>query len=229
MEDSTIVQFRDNTAPLSQTLRDLAHSIEGEKVTVRELLATVGEQGLLLAIMFLTLPFLVPVSIPGVSTLFGLVAILVAIGITFNRIPWLPDRLLDRPIDAVKLREAIERGAKTFSRVDRFSHPRLQWLTSDGAMNRLAGLGLLAGAVLLIFPLGFVPFSNTLPGWAMLLLAAGMLQRDGLLILIGYLFLLATVVYFGALTVGVLAGAQWALKFIPVELLEKIPFLNEMP
>ncbi len=215
MEDTTFVEFRDSTASLSRALRDLAHSIDGEKVTVRELLSMIGEQGLLLALMFLTLPFLVPISIPGVSTVFGLVAILVAIGVTFNRIPWLPDRLLDRPLDAVKLREAIERGAQTFSRVDKISHPRLQRLTTGRVMNRLAGLGLLAGAILLIFPLGLVPFSNTLPAWSMLLLAAGMLQRDGLLILLGYLFLLATVVYFSALAFGVLFGAQWAVQFVP--------------
>jgi len=213
MEDSTTyVEFRDSTAPLGETLRGLAQSIAGEKVTVRELLGMIGEQGLLLALMFLTLPFLVPISIPGVSTVFGLVGILISIGITFNRMPWLPDRLLDRPIDAMKLKQAIERGATTFGRIDRISHPRLQRLTQDGTMNRLAGLGLLAGTILLIFPLGLVPFSNTLPAWGILLLAAGLLQRDGVLILLGYLFLLATVVYFSALAIGLLTGTQWVMN-----------------
>ena len=213
MEDSTSIEFRDSAVPLGETLRELARSIRGEHVTVRELLAMVGEQGLLLALMFLTIPFLVPISIPGVSTVFGLVAILISLGVTFNRVPWLPDRLLDRPIDAGKLTQAIERGATMFGRVDRISHPRLQRLTQTGAMNRLAGLGLLAGSVLLIFPLGLVPFSNTLPAWGILLLAAGLLQRDGLLILLGYLFLLATVVYFGVLAYGALTGAQWVVRF----------------
>lgn len=212
MDDSTVVEFRDSAAPLGETLRELAHAISGERVTVRELLGMIGEQGLLLALMFLTLPFLVPISIPGVSTVFGLVAILISIGVTLNRLPWLPDKLLDRPIDAVKLKAAIERGATTFGRVDRISHPRLQWLTRDGTMNRLAGLGLLACAVLLIFPLGLVPFSNTLPAWGILLLAAGLLQRDGILILLGYLFLLGTVIYFSALAYGVLTGAQWVVN-----------------
>jgi hypothetical protein len=67
--------------------------------------------------------------------------------------------------------------------------------------------------VLLIFPLGLVPFSNTLPAWGILLLAAGLLQRDGLLILLGYLFLLGTIVYFAALGIGVLTGAQWVVNF----------------
>ncbi|RIK21293.1 MAG: protein exod [Anaerolineae bacterium] len=212
-DDTTSIEFRDNTAPLGETMRRLAGSISGEKITVRELLALVGEQGLLLALMFLTLPFLIPVSIPGVSTVFGLVAILIAIGITLNRVPWLPDRLLDRPLDAVKLAKAIESGADKFGRIDKISHPRLTRLTENAAMNRMAGLGLLLGAVLLIFPLGLVPFSNTLPAWSMLLLAAGLLQRDGVLILLGYLFLLATIVYFVALAVGVLTGAQWVVNF----------------
>ena len=126
--------------------------------------------------------------------------------------PWLPDRLLDRPLDAAKLSQAIEKGADRFGRVDRISHPRLQGLTQNAAMNRLAGLGLLLGAVLLIFPLGLVPFSNTLPAWAMLLLAAGLVQRDGVLILLGYLFLLGTIVYFAALGIGVLTGAGWVVN-----------------
>lgn len=212
-DDSTVVEFRDSNAPLGETLRGLARAITGETVTVRELLAMVGEQGLLLALMFLTLPFLLPISIPGVSTVFGMVAILISLGITFNRVPWLPDRLLDRPLDAVKLARAIENGADRFGRVDKISHPRLTRLTENAAMNRLAGLGLLLGSVLLIFPLGLVPFSNTLPAWAILLLAAGLLQRDGVLILLGYLFLLGTIVYFAALGIGVLTGAQWVVNF----------------
>ena len=211
MDDTTSIEFRDTTAPLGETLRNLARSISGETVTVREMLSLIGEQGLLLALMFLTLPFLIPISIPGVSTVFGLVAILISLGVTFNRVPWLPDRLLDRPLDAVKLAGAIERGAERFGRVDRISHPRLQRLTSSRAMNRLAGLGLLLGSVLLIFPLGLVPFSNTLPAWGILLLAAGLLQRDGLLILLGYLFLLATIIYFAVLGYGVLTGANWVV------------------
>jgi hypothetical protein len=211
MDDTTSIEFRDTNAPLGETLRGLARSITGETVTVREMLSLIGEQGLLLALMFLTLPFLIPISIPGVSTVFGLVAILISLGVTFNRVPWLPDRLLDRPLDAVKLAGAIERGAERFGRVDRISHPRLQRLTTGRAMNRMAGLGLLLGSVLLIFPLGLVPFSNTLPAWGILLLAAGLLQRDGLLILLGYLFMLATIIYFAVLGYGVMTGASWVV------------------
>lgn len=205
------VDFADTIVPLSMTLRNVAGAIEGQHVTTRQLLALAGEQGMLLALLVLTVPFLFPVSIPGVSTIFGLVGILISIGITLNRVPWLPARLLDKAISTEKLVPAIQKGADAFTRVDRVSHPRLQRLTTGRVVNLLNGLGLLAGNVLLLFPLSFVPFSNTLPAVAVLLLSAGMLQRDGLLILLGYLFLLATVVYFGFLFVSAILAGQGIL------------------
>lgn len=202
------IGFEDSALSLSQTLEQMASSISGETITVRELLALAGEQGLLLGMMLLTIPFLVPISIPGVSTVFSLVGMLMAAGITLNRVPWLPDFLLDRSMDAQKLRQAFERGAGLMTRVDRFTHPRMTRLTEGRAMNLANGLALFFGNILLLFPLGLVPFSNTLPAWALLALSAGMLQRDGVLVLIGYGLLIATVIYFGVLAVGALAAGQ---------------------
>lgn len=212
--DDNTIDFEDTTLSLSQTLAQMAASITGETITVRELLALAGEQGLLLGMMLLTIPFLVPISIPGVSTVFSLVGMLMAGGITLNRVPWLPDFLLDRTLDAQKLRQAFEKGAGLMGRVDRFTHPRLTGLTEGRTMNLVNGLALFFGNILLLFPLGLVPFSNTLPAWALLALAAGMLQRDGVLVLIGYGLLVATVIYFGVLAAGALAAGQGLLGLI---------------
>ena len=66
-------------------------------------------------------------------------------------------------------------------------------------MNRLNGLAIIAAGVLLMAPLGFIPFSNTLPGVAVLLLSMGVSQRDGLIVLGGYVMIGLTVLYFGGL------------------------------
>lgn len=58
------------------------------------------------------------------------------------------------------------------------------------------------GALLLMAPFGFVPFSNTLPALAILLLAIGLMQRDGVAALLGHLMNLASIVYFGVLIGG---------------------------
>jgi hypothetical protein len=208
------VEFQDTDKPLSQTLAAIAGSIQGESVTVRQLMALVGEQGLLLFCMFLTIPFLVPISIPGVSTVFGAVIILISLGVTLNRIPWLPRPLMERGVSAAGLKQAMERGSSLMQRLDRIVKPRLSRLSDGAVMNRLNGLALLLGGVLLIFPFGFIPFSNTLPGWAILLLAAGMLQRDGVAILLGYLLLIATIIYFGFLIGGALIGGASLLSLL---------------
>jgi len=74
------------------------------------------------------------------------------------------------------------------------------------------GLALVLAGVLLMFPLGLVPFSNTLPAVAILFLSLGMLERDGLLIVAGYLMNVATIFYFGALAIGAVLAGQGMLS-----------------
>ena len=204
----TSAEFHDTRRKLSGALVSVSRSLPAGSVSLRDLLARIGEQGLLLVCVFLTLPFLLPVSIPGVSTVFGLAIILIGIGVTFNRVPWLPARILDRPLSTSHLRQAFERGARIVARFERFVRPRWFLLTRNATINFVNGLALILAGVLLIFPLGLVPFSNTLPGLAILLLSLGLLERDGVFIALGYVMPLATIVYVGALAVGVLLAGQ---------------------
>jgi hypothetical protein len=193
---------------LGETLRQMSKAINQERISLRELLELIGEQGLLVFCMFLTIPFLLPVSIPGVSTVFGLVILLIGLGVTLNRLPWLPGRLMNRTIERIHLIPALERGAKLFTRLDKLIRPRWLALTHGATINRLNGFLLVACALLLMAPLGLIPFSNTLPAVAILCLAAGMLQRDGIFVLLGYVTTSATVVYFGALFNAVLMAGE---------------------
>ena len=200
--------LQDTQKSFAATLEEAAMSLEGEtNVTVRHMLHLVGEQGLLIFCMILMLPFLLPVSVPGVSTIFSVVVILVGISVTTNWL-WLPERIMNRTIDAKSMQNSMRSGAKTFSRIDNFIRPRMLWMTHTGTMNRLNGLVLIFNGLLLIFPFGLVPFSNTLPGIAILLLAAGIIQRDGVMVILGYVFTIITVIYFGALFLAAIAAGQ---------------------
>jgi hypothetical protein len=201
------VQFHDADKQLSETLSEISKSLPNNHTTLRELLARIGEQGLLLCCLFLTLPFLLPISIPGVSTVFGIVIILIGIGVTLNRVPWLPHRIMEHKLPTEHLSHALERGARLVSGLERFVRPRLYRLTHGRIVNRVNGASVVIGGLLLLFPLGLVPFSNTLPAAAVLLLALGILQRDGLFIIAGHLMNLLTTLYFGALALAaMLAG-----------------------
>lgn len=169
-------------------------------VTLIEIRNLIGQEGLLLLTAFLTLVFLVPVSIPGVSTVFGFAILLVGISRLFKRNLWLPQRIARRVLPSEKLRAALSQGGKWLHRLERITRPqRLKGFVSAGPMETVNNGAMMLGAVLLMAPFGLIPFSNTLPGLALLFLAIGLLQRDGLCILLGHLLNLITIIYFTAL------------------------------
>ncbi len=88
-------------------------------------------------------------------------------------------------------------------KIERISRPnRAQWMVADGAIERMNNASLILGAVLLMMPFGLIPFSNTFPAVALLLTTIGLLQRDGVCVLLGYLSNIVTLVYFGVLITG---------------------------
>ena len=207
------VEFSNARESLHGALTRAVDRIEGETITLRQLLELVGEHGLLFLCALLTIPFLIPVSIPGVSTVFGAAIILIAIGITMNRLPWLPSRIMDKELDAKRLTGILRRGIAIVARIEAYIRPRMEGLTEGAVMGRVNGLALIFGGVLLMAPLGLIPFSNTLPAFGILLLAVGMSQRDGLVVLAGYGMLIATVIYFGALAWAAYAAGRGLAGF----------------
>ena len=202
---------------LGDKLTDVIEMLPTESVTLGTLLDMLGREGFLLLTVFLTLPFMVPVSIPGVSTLFGTVILLIGLSFMIDRQPRLPDRFVKRAFPAKKLRTALRRGVVWLHRLERVSCPRLSRLSQGSAMARLNGLMLVIGALLLMVPFGLIPLTNTLPGLAILFLSVDILQRDGGCILLGYLTNLVTVVYFTQLvTAGSFAVREGIERFLPL-------------
>jgi hypothetical protein len=188
---------------LGARLKVIVTGLPPDKVTLAEIRDLLGQDGLLLLAAFLTLVFLIPVSIPGVSTVFGAAILLIGVSRLLNRSLWVPKRFLERQLPAEKLCAGLNRGVIWVHRLERISRShRLTWLTCNGFMDALNNCALILGAALLMAPLGLIPFSNTLPALAILFFAIGLLQRDGVCILLGHFVNLATIAYFMLLIAG---------------------------
>ncbi|HPN56756.1 MAG TPA: exopolysaccharide biosynthesis protein [Candidatus Omnitrophota bacterium] len=197
-----------------EKLKVVIDSLPPEGVNLSEIRDLFGQDGLLLLTAFLTIPFMVPVSIPGVSTVFGAAILLIGVSRLGRRHLWLPKRFEERVLPADKLRAALNQGLKFFHQLERLTRPRrLKSLTADGLTAALNNGALILGAVLLMAPFGFVPFSNTLPGLALLLFAIGLLQRDGIFILWGHLVNAVTIIYFAFLIAGGTALVQKVIAY----------------
>jgi hypothetical protein len=196
---------------LAEKIGEAIASLPEGGVTLAKIRDLIGNEGLMLLTAFLTIIFLVPVSIPGVSTVFGGAILLISITRLLGRSLWLPERLERREVSSDKLRGAFERGLRWFKKLEKISRPhRMAWLTRGRFMNIISNSGLILGALLLMAPFGLIPFSNTLPAIAILFFAIGFLQRDGVCILLGHLGNIASIVYFAVLIGGGAVAIQKA-------------------
>jgi len=195
----TAVQFRNPEVRLSEALESTRVAVSGHRVTLRELLGLVGEQGLLVFCAILAMPFLLPVSLPFMSTALGSPMLLIGVAVVMNRVPWLPERLLDHALPTETVLHVLERAGRAAGRFEHLVRPRLLVLTATPAVNSVNGLVLVLAVLLLMAPLPFVPFANTLPAVGIILLCLGMAERDGVVIVAGYVVSLVSAVYVGAL------------------------------
>ncbi|HEX5663213.1 MAG TPA: exopolysaccharide biosynthesis protein [Xanthomonadaceae bacterium] len=190
-------------AALGEQLASIIEQLPEDSLTLGELLDVFGDEGLLLLTILLTIVFLIPVSIPGVSTVFGGAILLIGVSRLVGRPLWLPRRLREKALPAAKLRPALTGGMSWVRRLERISRPhRLAGLVDGRVANLFNNLAFILAALLLMAPFGFVPFSNTLPGVALLFYGIGLIQRDGVAIVLGHAANILTIIYFGILIGG---------------------------
>ena len=165
-------------------------------MSVGEIEAALRDRGFALLIMLLAAPFLIP-SVPGLSTPFGAAIMLMGSRLACGRSPWLPAFVLRRELSPEILRKVLGALLKVVRWMERAAKPRMHFLQRWPGMMNLIGLGIASGGIFLFLPI-MVPVMNTLPTISILLLAAGMIERDGLFVLAGYFFGVAAWIYFGA-------------------------------
>jgi len=188
---------------LGEQIAGMIERLPPDHVTLGELLDLFGDEGLLLLTILLTLVFLIPVSIPGVSTVFGAAILLVGVSRLLGRQLWVPAKVRDRRLPSDRLRPGLAGGLRWVQRLEKLSRPhRLRALVDGRVQGIVNNLAFILAALLLMAPFGFVPFSNTLPALALLAYAIGFIQRDGGAVMLGHLANIGTMIYFGVLIGG---------------------------
>jgi Uncharacterized ABC-type transport system, permease components len=191
------------TASLGEQVAGIIERLPPDTLSLGELLDVFSDEGLLLLTILLTLVFLIPVSIPGVSTVFGAAILLVGVSRLINRPLWVPQRIKHKALPADRLRPGLKAGLVWVRRMEKISRPhRLRFFVDGPGQGVINNLAFILAALLLMAPFGFVPFSNTLPALALLLYAIGFIQRDGGAILLGHLANIGTIIYFSVLIGG---------------------------
>ncbi len=195
----TAIRFRNPEVRMSAALASAAATVRDPSVTLRELLGALGEQGLLVFCGVLAAPFLLPVTVPGMSTVLGLPMLLIGFAVMVSRVPWLPERLLNHSLPAATVRNVLQKVQGWAERFEHLVRPRWLGLTGSRAVNVLNGALVIAAVLLLMAPIPLVPFVNSIPALGILLLCFGMAERDGVVIALGYLLTLVAALYIAVL------------------------------
>ena len=180
---------------LSEELADLRARSGERAVTLREVLYTLGSRGYLLLVLLLALPFITPIPLPGLSTPFGLAIALIALRLSLGQRPLLPKNLQRRELPAGFIGKLFLVAEKVFRFFEKFLRPRFTYLTDTPLLVQLHAVLMLLAALALLLPLP-IPFTNSFPAWTIMLVAAGLLERDGFFILAAYVIFAAGVLYF---------------------------------
>jgi hypothetical protein len=180
---------------LSEELAELRQSAGERAITLREVIYTLGGRAYLLLVLLLALPFITPIPLPGLSTPFGLAIALIALRLSLGQRPWLSMKLQRKELPAGFISKLFGVAEKVLRLLEKMLRPRLTFLTDTPLLVQMHAVLMLLAALALLLPLP-IPFTNSFPAWTILLLAAGLLERDGGFILTGYLVFAAGVLYF---------------------------------
>lgn len=191
--------------PISQRLDRLAKDAEGEAVTLGWIMAQLHERAFGLFLLVLALPCCIP-FLYGIPQIVALPLMFVSAQILLGRTsPWLPERLGAREVSKASLQNLADRAKPWLEKIEALSRPRLGALTR-APMDRLVGIALVLFSASILVPL---PGTNTVPGFAVVLVSMGLLQRDGILVLAGSVIgtiWIATLIFAGATLASLLKG-----------------------
>ncbi len=163
-------------------LDDLLQDTQGEYITIGQLIDTLGTRGYGLLILILDLPNLIPLPLPGLSTIFGVPMALIGLQMLLGiRRPWVPKKIGERKIARDNFIKMFAKARPILEKIERVLRPRLAFLSGNWTRHAI-GLAILIMAGVMALP---IPLGNFVLAVPIGLIALGMIERDGLFVIAG--------------------------------------------
>jgi hypothetical protein len=193
----------------SELLREFASSLTAERVTVAEIVASLGDRGLGVLIAIFALPNILPSTVPFGNIPTGIPPLIFAaqLMLGFNRLI-LPRFLARRTVRTQMLKAIAPTVARVLSWFERLLTPRLSWVTGPYT-ERIFGLICVLLSLIAMLP---IPFGHNLPALGLVLIGLGLIERDGLAILAGTAIGIIGVVLIVLVGFGLAQGLEFLLR-----------------
>lgn len=193
-------------ARLSELLSQIAGDQSRDRISLADLLASMKGRAFGALLLVIAFPNILPAP-PGISGLLGLPLLFLAVQMMLGQSPWLPRLIAERSVSRENFAAMVARANPWLQRAERLLRARWRPLAS-APMQRVLGAMVLLLAGALALP---IPFANMAPAAAICVIALGILERDGMSILIGAGLGLVVLGYVTVLGVALAKSALFVL------------------
>ncbi len=176
----------------SRLLIDAVERWSEDQMSVGDLIDGLGDRAFAIIFLLLVLPTAVP-GPPGLPVVFGVPLLFVTAQLMIGRPkPWLPAIIRRRRFSRLSLLKMLNQARPKLARLESVCRPRLARLSDRRGERWLAGFFFLC-TLFLVNPIP-VPFSHLPLAIAMVVLAFGFVECDGIVIIAGLIACLAGIV-----------------------------------
>ena len=183
--------YQSDVRSFSQVIEDIGRKDE-PRLYLGELVDAFGERGVGALMLFFGLLNIAIGIIPGTTTILGAPLLLMGLQLATRQDQlWLPRWAMKRWIERKAYREGVEKVLPRVRMVERLSRPRLHMMTSE-LSEMLIGVATVALACILVLPIWG---GNLVPALIISTFGFGLMQRDGLVVLVGWLGVTGVVLF----------------------------------
>ncbi len=183
---------------LSEDIRALVEKADGKAITMGGIFDNFPTRSHALLFIFFGVPLSSPIGIPVLTTILGPTLALVSVFLALNKRPWLPRFLRDREISYEVLTVVTDRLLRVAVRVEKMTRSRLSIMGVTPPATRFHGGYAFLLSIMAALPIP-IPFGNMVAAVPIVLLGIGLLERDGLFLLLAYLGAIPCIAFYAAL------------------------------
>jgi hypothetical protein len=175
-----------NSSSTSEIILGIAKQHKNqETILVGDIVISLNERSFgILLILFCALPALPLPAPPVITTILALPIFILSLQLLIGKKqPWLPNWLSKKSIKQSTFQKITGKLVPMIKKIEPFYKPRCLYMTS-ALGEKLIGLAGVIFALSISLP---IPFSNTIPSIGVLVMAIGLIEKDGIIVKIGML------------------------------------------
>ncbi len=164
-----------------------------ESITIGELLKLFSNQGHFILCCIFSAPFLLPIPLPGLSVILGLLIFFLGLGIVFNFPPYIPKKFSTISLESKFLAKLFHFLAMLSQKLEFVIRPRFSKIVIFSPMKKISGFIICLSGLFLALPLP--PGTNFPPSLVIIIISLAHVECDGILLIVGHTFFITSSFY----------------------------------